>query len=399
MAGVGDATSATYTIDNGAPIPVIPVNGQITIPIPETVGSYLVAVSATDAAGNSGTKTFTVEVKGTIQLPIAAFSATPNTGSAPLTVNFMDASKNATNYDWNFGDNTINSTDKNPTHVYSIAGSYSVTLTVKNEKGFSNSLRKLNYITVTTVNSPPVITAIGFPAEPYQKGSTVSVTGSFTDPDTTDTHTAQFAWGDGTTSAGIVTKSGITGSVTGSHLFNTVGIYTVNLTVTDSKGASTTASSTDFVVIYDPEGQFVTGGGGFNSVAGLYLPDPTLTGKASYGFNAKYKKGTMIPDGNTEFKIKEKKGEKVKFKATSYDWLVISGAKATFRGSGTIDKEGNYGFLISCIDGKLAGTDDKIRVSIWNKATNAVIYDNQPGAGINDAPTMTTEEGNIKIHK
>ncbi len=48
---------------------------------------------------------------------------------------------------------------------------------------------------------------------------------------------------------------------------------------------------------------------------------------------------------------------------------------------------------------KLAGTDDKIRVSIWNKATNAVIYDNQPGAGINDAPTMTTEEGNIKIHK
>ena len=254
-------------------------------------------------------------------------------------------------------------------------------------------------ITVTSVNSPPVITAIVFPADPYQKGSTVSVTGSFTDPDTTDTHTAWFAWGDGATSAGIVTKSGITGSVTGSHQFNTVGIYTVNLTVTDSKGTATTASSTDFVVIYDPEGQFVTGGGGYTSVAGLYLPDPTLTGKASYGFNAKYKKGTMIPEGNTEFKIKEKKGEKVKFKATSYDWLVISGAKATFRGSGTIDKEGNYGFLISCIDGTLAGTDDKIRVSIWNKATNAVIYDNQPGAGINDAPTMKTEEGNIKIHK
>jgi hypothetical protein len=254
-------------------------------------------------------------------------------------------------------------------------------------------------ITVNSVNTPPTITAIEFPADPYQKGTTVSVTGSFTDPDTADTHTAQWNWGDGTSSTGIVTKSGNTGSVTGSHIFNNPGIYTVSLIVTDSKSASTTASATDFIVIYDPEGQFVTGGGGYTSFAGLYIPEPTLSGKTSYGFNAKYKKGTMIPEGNTEFKLQVGKTDKVNFKATSYDWLVISGAKATFQGSGTIDKQGNYWFLISCIDGKLAGTDDKIRMKIYNKATNAVIYDNQPGAGINDAPTMKTEEGNIAIHK
>jgi YVTN family beta-propeller protein len=50
------------------------------------------------------------------------------------TLQFIDSSKNATGWYWDFGDGT-NSTVKNPTHTYSVAGVYTVTLTAINANG------------------------------------------------------------------------------------------------------------------------------------------------------------------------------------------------------------------------------------------------------------------------
>jgi beta propeller repeat protein len=84
---------------------------------------------------------------GYSQVPIAAFSACPISGKAPLKVQFNDKSTGSpTSWEWNFGDCT-KSTAKNPVHKYTKAGKYTVTLTVKNSAG-SNTAKTTKYITV-----------------------------------------------------------------------------------------------------------------------------------------------------------------------------------------------------------------------------------------------------------
>ncbi|AKB30300.1 cell surface protein [Methanosarcina siciliae T4/M] len=66
--------------------------------------------------------------------PTADFSSDKQTGSFPLTVSFKDMSFNANKFLWDFGDGNT-STEVNPVHTYTAAGSYTVTLTVENNHG------------------------------------------------------------------------------------------------------------------------------------------------------------------------------------------------------------------------------------------------------------------------
>jgi len=82
-----------------------------------------------------------------IKSPVAAFSASPVSGKAPLKVQFTDRSTGSpTSRKWNFGDGT-SSTIKNPAHKYSKAGKYTVTLMAKNAAGSKTKI-KSGYITV-----------------------------------------------------------------------------------------------------------------------------------------------------------------------------------------------------------------------------------------------------------
>jgi PKD repeat protein len=82
-----------------------------------------------------------------LKTQVAAFSASPSSGKAPLKVQFYDKSTGSpASWRWSFGDGTY-STAKNPVHKYSKAGKYIVSLTVKNAKG-SNIKTTSNYITV-----------------------------------------------------------------------------------------------------------------------------------------------------------------------------------------------------------------------------------------------------------
>jgi hypothetical protein len=153
-------------------------------------------------------------------------------------------------------------------------------------------------------------------------------------------------------------------------------------------------------VVADETGGFVTGGGWINSPLGAYLADPTRTGKATFGFVAKYLKGTNVPTGNTEFQFKA--GD-LNFKSTSYEWLVVAGARAQFKGVGTINGRGNYAFMLMAIDGQVNGGGgvDRFRIKIWDMASAVIVYDNQIGtgddAGLGDATII--QGGSIVIHK
>ncbi len=82
--------------------------------------------------------------------PVADFSAAPAHGAPPLNVDFTDESDGSpTSWLWDFGDGTT-STDENPSHLYSDAGAYDVTLTVNNAAG-SNSVTRSQFIAVSSL--------------------------------------------------------------------------------------------------------------------------------------------------------------------------------------------------------------------------------------------------------
>ena len=84
--------------------------------------------------------------------PVAAFSAAPTSGEAPLTVNFTDESTGTPplTYAWDFNnDGTVDSTEQNPTNIYETAGTYTVKLTVTDAGGSDEEI-KTGYIIVNT---------------------------------------------------------------------------------------------------------------------------------------------------------------------------------------------------------------------------------------------------------
>jgi hypothetical protein len=245
--------------------------------------------------------------------------------------------------------------------------------------------------------SVPLVGPItGAPQSPVALNSTINVSASFTDANPATTHTALWNWGDNTTSGGAITETNGSGTVTGSHTYTTPGVYTITVTVTNTGGGSGQATY-QFVVVYDPSGGFVTGGGWITSPPGAYPANPSLTGKATFGFVSKYQKGTSVPSGNTQFHFDLGNFD---FHSTSYDWLVIAGAKAQYKGSGQINNAGDDGFLLTAIDGALpgGGGQDRFRIKIWDKATGTILYDNQLGASDSADPTTGLGGGDIVIH-
>jgi len=176
--------------------------------------------------------------------------------------------------------------------------------------------------------------------------------------------------GDGLTYRWDFGDGGIGSGATPSHRFDVAGMYDVCLTVNDGTADSDEACT--IAVVYDPGAGFVTGGGWIESPEGAYVPDPELTGKASFGFVAKYKKGATVPDGNTEFQFKT---GGLNFHSSAYDWLVVNqgGANAQFKGTGTVNGEGEYKFMIWAQD----GSPDTFRIKIWQEdGGETVLYDN-----------------------
>jgi len=249
----------------------------------------------------------------------------------------------------------------------------------------------------TGYNQPPVIDHITAPLDPTMVNTIISITASISDPDSADTHTAVWDWGDGNAETGWVNEASGVGTVSGSHAYANPGVYVVTLTITDNHDAVDTEIF-QYVVVYNPTGGFVTGSGWINSPAGAYTANSFLTGKAHFGFVSRYQKGASIPSGSTEFQFK---AGGLSFRSTVYDWLVIAGAKAQFKGIGTINGSGSYGFLLTVTDGQVngGGSADKFRIKIWDRETGIVIYDNQLGADDTAEPNTAIGGGSIVIHK
>ena len=248
-------------------------------------------------------------------------------------------------------------------------------------------------------NAPPVVAGTTASNPMTISGGTASVSAAFGDAPG-QTHTCSISWGDGSPdTSGTVTETNSAGSCTGSHSYaarTTPAVYEVTITVADDCGG--TGSGVTYVVLYDPDGGFVTGGGWINSPPLAYLPDPGVGGKANFGFVSGYKKDSTIPEGSTNFHFN---AAGFKFESDAYEWLVISGPMARYRGTGSVNGVAGYGFQLTAWDGQVNGGGgiDRFRIKIWQGNPGNVIYDNERTSPDGADPVTALGGGSIVIHK
>lgn len=347
----------------------------------------IVTLTVTDKRGNtaSGTATVTVEDKtGPTVMVKNIVVQLDASGSATITAEDID--------NGSFDECSDVTLAAAATLTCSHVGQeQSVELTVTDESGNTST----GWAKVTVLNPAPILESLQAPVDPQSLGTTISVNTTFVDRNVVSN---RIKWGDGIETQGVVAAvPGETDKYTlkGTYTYVAAGVYTVSVEVTDVCG-QTASQEFKYVVIYDPSGGFVTGGGWYNSPAGAYVPNPTAIGKASFGFVSKYKKGSNVPDGNTDFQFQA--GD-LRFKSTSYEWLVIAGHKAMYKGLGELNGLSGYGFMISVVDGSKKAGDavDRFRIKIWDAAA-VVVYDNQMAAADDAEATTALGGGSIVIH-
>lgn len=272
--------------------------------------------------------------------------------------------------------------DDNPTGTPS--DGFTVTVTVSDGDGGSANASA----DTTVANVAPVAGTILHETAPVPLGTSTSIRMAFTDVGTQDTHTAVISWDDGTTTSGAISDH----EVSASHTYAAPGIYTVSVAVTDDDSGTATSTTTGYIVVYSAAGGSVTGGGYILSPAGAYVADPAMSGKANFGFVSQYKKGATVPTGNTEFQFH---AGGLNFSSTSYEWLVVAGTKAQYRGNGTINGAGDYGFLLTAID----GSPDRFRIKIHDRSTGSTVYDNQVNQPEDSDSTTAIGGGAIVVRK
>ncbi|HEX4934286.1 MAG TPA: hypothetical protein VFV33_13945, partial [Gemmatimonadaceae bacterium] len=103
----------------------------------------------------------------------------------------------------------------------------------------------------------------------------------------------------------------------------------------------------------------------------------------------------------TEFQFR---AGNLNFRSTTYQWLVISGARAQYKGEGTINGAGRYRFLLTARDGQVSGGGgaDGFRIKIWminaDGSDGSVVYDNRIAEAEDSDATTVLGGGSIVIH-
>ena len=204
-----------------------------------TPGTYTITLTATDSWNRAGapvTRDVTMtEPAGnqgpTAVIPAPTCTATNTTCAFTSTGTADPEGHTPLRYLWNWGDGTPNSTTASGSHVFPVAGTYTVTLTVSDAWGKAGTpvTREVTTSPEPAGNTGPTVT---FP-QPVCTGLSCAVSST----GTTDPHGIRgysWNWGDGTTPS--------TGASPSAHLYAAAGTYTITLTVTDNWGRTSVAT-------------------------------------------------------------------------------------------------------------------------------------------------------------
>lgn len=220
-------TSFVWLLPGGTPNFSTEINPSVQYNLAGTYGVTLIA------SNSIGIDTFVQEALISVNaVPVATFSVDVN----DLTVNFNNESQNGASYEWQFGDSN-SSADENPSHIYTTAGNYPVTLIATNECGSNMNTQ------VITVGAFPSadFTAIGLGgcsphAVRFQDASTGSI----------DTWSWTFPGGEPT----------ISNEPNPIVIYPSAGAYDVSLTVSGALGSSTISNSKIVEILPFPSAAF-----------------------------------------------------------------------------------------------------------------------------------------------
>ena len=256
--------TAAVTGGNGGPYSYIwnndPTETDSTISVSLTADSTFIVI-VSDGCSNDVTDSANVTV---VPPPVVNFIATGG-GCEPLLyfLSLQDTSGGTiTAWSWDFGDGTFTDTGSglitgisntsgtydNPTHTYSSAGVYNVTLTVFTIQGCSSTITKIGEINVyPKPNAEFVIEQNGvlLPGHPHVTTILTPVV-DFIDLSFANIISWDWDFGNGN-SAFIQDTNWVLGYGTITHEYTDTGTYIIKLTVTDINGC--TAVHTDTLII------------------------------------------------------------------------------------------------------------------------------------------------------
>jgi len=200
-----------------------------------TPGTYTSKLTITDSDGDKDTQIRTITVTEPPNVPPSAnIGSSGSGGLAPYAVSFdgagsSDPDGSIASYAWDLG-NGRTATGPTASANYTSPGTYTVTLTVTDNRGATGTATKV--ITVTGAPNIPPTAAIRTVSAAGTIPLTVNLSGSnSSDPDGS---IVSYAWdlGNGQTATGPSAQA----------IFNDAGTYTVTLVVTDDRGATSTAT-------------------------------------------------------------------------------------------------------------------------------------------------------------
>ena len=249
-----------------------------------TQGNYSVSLTAANAAGcNTMYKTgyitvvqpayganFTANVTSGIAWNVATCEDSPNFGATPLVVQFNDTSVGATSWQWNFDDNTTNSTVQNPVHSFANAWSYNVTLTVTTPGG-NFTVKKYNYINV-------LLPVTGNVANPLNLSLADLMNSSLYPQITISNHTYGAhhdfyqIWATGASLSAILNSSNVNSGATGVTFYGSDGD---NSYVALSRGPGNIMSDNESMIAYDWYSNDNSSQGGDNQTERNIIPSQT----------------------------------------------------------------------------------------------------------------------------
>lgn len=196
-----------------------------------SAGNYVLTARATDNGGAIATSSaVNISVTTPNQSPVSNPGG-PYSGLRGQAVQFNGGASSdpdglISSYQWSFGDGQ-NASGATPTHTYTTLGTKTITLTVTDNAGATNTAAT----TATIGNQSPVAN----PGGPYNgyRGLAIQLSGSnSSDPDGTIS-TYQWSFDDGGTGSGTSIN----------HIFTTLGTHTATLTVTDNDGGTNSANA------------------------------------------------------------------------------------------------------------------------------------------------------------
>ncbi len=212
----GDGTTAT---------------GNLTKHAFASSGNFSIRLTVTDDKNSKGTTVRNIMVHSN-QAPIAVANASSTRVYAGEQIEFsstgsLDPDGSISSYIWNFGDGTSGE-GLAIVHSFSLAGNFTVSLTVTDSAGAASSA----FVSITVLDNAAPVAVLTSSGALFDTGQFIPFSGLGSYDSEGPIASYKWSFGDGVEGTGM--------NVT--HMYSTVGMFDVTLTVADEKGLTSTAT-------------------------------------------------------------------------------------------------------------------------------------------------------------